>query len=754
MFDPYRKWLGILPKDQPPNYYRLLSIELFESDLDVIEGAADRLMGFVRHYQSGEHAADAARILNELSVARLCLLKESAKAAYDEKLRKELVAANPEPEPSSVSQYFSSVDVGPEIPSRSRRKKVPPKAHSERFRLVIGGGIAVLGCLVVAVFLMSGRGRTTAETGEQVPVTEVTPSTPAGAPTATQKHTTSEDAMNSTSPVESVPETGESATAARPEVNLKSQESKVARLEQKVDLLSRLDLGSDVHREYYGRKFYYLPTAAPDEYTLSMTVELGKEEHYGLVVGLVTGATSSQIWFEPPGVGLELIDGKGWDQNATSKLQPLIKPGVPARIDCTVTRNRVRLDIDGQTVFDWQGDFQRLSPHDPWALPDRKRLSLGISESLKLFTLELGPALAPPGTPTPDQPEMAWLQKRTPNAKALLIIPPSPEERDAAMDGCRAARLPFDLVADFPGPGFDYKEYSLIVTGTNVMEYWAREESRKAPAAFQSIIDFVSAGGHLLVFNSWNGNHMEHLRPFGIHASYYHTNEYRAVPGATEILFNGVESLVPEGTYLKQSGNFRVEVPHKILMRRGIGSLENEPTIATLRHGAGRVTYTSVEPGFGEPCGFWMVHVLTRWAGRGGPLTTKDLAEANAEFDKLPKPKGSRRLIIQEAKHHVNGQLLDLTPAITAATRSGLLAIAVDTTLPGGNQGGPRHLYLRYKLDDVEESQVVGENRGIVVDGRAPVFEYTFAGIQTVRSPAWIWHLSDFNLAGSHPRVP
>jgi hypothetical protein len=26
-FDPYRKWLGIPPKDQPPHYYRLLGIE-------------------------------------------------------------------------------------------------------------------------------------------------------------------------------------------------------------------------------------------------------------------------------------------------------------------------------------------------------------------------------------------------------------------------------------------------------------------------------------------------------------------------------------------------------------------------------------------------------------------------------------------------------------------------------------------------------------------------------------------------------
>ena len=51
-FDPYHKWLGIPPKDQPPNHYRLLGIELFESDADVIATAvrpADGARENVRH---------------------------------------------------------------------------------------------------------------------------------------------------------------------------------------------------------------------------------------------------------------------------------------------------------------------------------------------------------------------------------------------------------------------------------------------------------------------------------------------------------------------------------------------------------------------------------------------------------------------------------------------------------------------------------------------------------------------------------
>ncbi len=29
-FDPYHKWLGIPPDEQPANHYRLLGLELFE----------------------------------------------------------------------------------------------------------------------------------------------------------------------------------------------------------------------------------------------------------------------------------------------------------------------------------------------------------------------------------------------------------------------------------------------------------------------------------------------------------------------------------------------------------------------------------------------------------------------------------------------------------------------------------------------------------------------------------------------------
>ncbi len=91
-FDPYRKWLGIPPKDQPPNHYRLLGIAHFEDDPDVIENAATRQMAHVRTFQSGKHSALSQKILKELTMAKLCLLQAEKKAPYDDQLRIKLAA--------------------------------------------------------------------------------------------------------------------------------------------------------------------------------------------------------------------------------------------------------------------------------------------------------------------------------------------------------------------------------------------------------------------------------------------------------------------------------------------------------------------------------------------------------------------------------------------------------------------------------------------------------------------------------------
>ncbi|HVW02470.1 MAG TPA: hypothetical protein VHB77_19095, partial [Planctomycetaceae bacterium] len=91
-FDPYHKWLGIVPREQPANHYRLLGLTLFEQDADVISAAADRQMSFVRQHANGPQARESQRLLNELANARLCLLTPAKRDEYDAELRASLAA--------------------------------------------------------------------------------------------------------------------------------------------------------------------------------------------------------------------------------------------------------------------------------------------------------------------------------------------------------------------------------------------------------------------------------------------------------------------------------------------------------------------------------------------------------------------------------------------------------------------------------------------------------------------------------------
>ena len=144
-FNGYHVWLGIPPNEQPPNHYRLLGISAFESDLDVIDHAADRQMAHVRTFQSGRHGPLSQQILNELAAARLCLLSVDKKSDYDEQLRgrlstsvaspilvaKPLPVARPVARPGAMSQG-APTSVAPAAQSASpvvRPKFVEPAAR-------------------------------------------------------------------------------------------------------------------------------------------------------------------------------------------------------------------------------------------------------------------------------------------------------------------------------------------------------------------------------------------------------------------------------------------------------------------------------------------------------------------------------------------------------------------------------------------------------------------------------------------------
>ena len=143
-FDPYHVWLGIPSDQQPANHYRLLGIETFEDDLDVIASAADKQMAHLRTFQTGKHSDLSQNLLNEVAAAKMCLLNYKRKFEYDRRLMESQKAQESEPDLAFVTEKV--------VPPRSSAKK---SLSSNRLLLITGGGIAALLLGIMLVHFLS-----------------------------------------------------------------------------------------------------------------------------------------------------------------------------------------------------------------------------------------------------------------------------------------------------------------------------------------------------------------------------------------------------------------------------------------------------------------------------------------------------------------------------------------------------------------------------------------------------------------------
>jgi hypothetical protein len=132
MFDPYHKWLGIPTGKRPPNHYQLLAIAESEKDRDVIDAAAVRQSAYVRNFQKGPNADEAARILSEIADARSVLTDPVRRRTYDERLAAErpapkaVVAVRPTVVPAqAVIVKAAPPPKPPRTPKRKSSKGVP-----------------------------------------------------------------------------------------------------------------------------------------------------------------------------------------------------------------------------------------------------------------------------------------------------------------------------------------------------------------------------------------------------------------------------------------------------------------------------------------------------------------------------------------------------------------------------------------------------------------------------------------------------
>jgi hypothetical protein len=142
-FDAYHKWLGIPPESQPPHHYRLLGLQPFESDPEVIQAAADQRMLHLRAYQTGKHSDWSQRLLNEVAAARVCLLNAAKKEAYDRELRKTIADRVSETPPAAAEPPNPAISLVSDVLATPPRIEVSPHVRRKK-RLAPGPVIAAL----------------------------------------------------------------------------------------------------------------------------------------------------------------------------------------------------------------------------------------------------------------------------------------------------------------------------------------------------------------------------------------------------------------------------------------------------------------------------------------------------------------------------------------------------------------------------------------------------------------------------------
>jgi hypothetical protein len=120
-FDPYLEWLGVPGGEDGPDYYRLLGLPQFESDVELIARQADAAMARVRGIRPGIHSTQWSQLLDLLVAAKTCLLNPASKAFYDGRLKAQ---SSLPPLPTAPSEPAAVVPP-PVVQSAVRRASAP-----------------------------------------------------------------------------------------------------------------------------------------------------------------------------------------------------------------------------------------------------------------------------------------------------------------------------------------------------------------------------------------------------------------------------------------------------------------------------------------------------------------------------------------------------------------------------------------------------------------------------------------------------
>jgi hypothetical protein len=107
-----------------------------------------------------------------------------------------------------------------------------------------------------------------------------------------------------------------------------------------------------------------LPWDPPTEYRLRLTVtRMGRNEGF-MTLSLASGPTRLGVVFDATHerkvfTGLSVVDGQRLHRYR--RIGPLLPPGVPIHLVCTIRAGQLTINANGSEIFRWEGDFSRLS---------------------------------------------------------------------------------------------------------------------------------------------------------------------------------------------------------------------------------------------------------------------------------------------------------------------------------------------------------------------------------------------------------
>jgi hypothetical protein len=140
-----------------------------------------------------------------------------------------------------------------------------------------------------------------------------------------------------------------------------------------------------------GLSYIQLPTAAPAEYVLDISVKRSSAGTGYFGVALVVGDHQCYAEFDGPTSGIGLLDGKPAKANPSTVPDIRIPTTQYTKIQIVVLKNGVTTSADGKPIVQWQGDLGRLKLPPKWVGPDGDKIYLKSAAGFAVSEIRLTP---------------------------------------------------------------------------------------------------------------------------------------------------------------------------------------------------------------------------------------------------------------------------------------------------------------------------------------------------------------------------